>query len=98
MAGSPRDSSIVVGVCRWSLVVQEEIRVERGLNRLKRQWVLREIEAMEHVVGADIGVSQGRQLVVLLDKFQNASEIVGLMRNVMSLCLRRHYDHRQGEC
>src|ERR1700733_5328923 len=54
-------SSIVIGIQRRRLVVQEMGGVHRRWNRLKRQRRLGKVEAIRKIAGGSEGVSVGRR-------------------------------------
>src|ERR1700722_6403814 len=83
---------IVVGRGDGSLHRQEKILAYFCGDWLKSYRSLSQVETIREIVAAGIRISQRRQIVNFLNKFQDAAEIVGHVRDV-SLFRVRGYDN-----
>src|SRR5579863_469384 len=89
---SSRLALIVVWVGRRSLVVDEILAfVWRG--NLPEPIVPVKVEAIREIVSPGICISQRGQMVDLLDELQDATEVMGHVRDITLLCERS--DHNQ---
>src|SRR3974390_2575227 len=98
---SPRSgtSSLVIIGRKWRrLVAQKMAGVEGGVDGLKRQWRLIEIEAVGEIVGGlSIGVAERSESESSFDQIQDAAEIVVHVRNVLCLGVWRNDDQRHAK-
>src|SRR5215469_1543242 len=74
---------VVNGGVRRLLTVEEEVERILCRNRDERGWLLREVEAVHNRRGAHVGCAEASQPEVVLDKLQNAAELVLRFGNVM---------------
>ncbi len=70
--------------------MQEVVSVERRHDGLKGQRGLIVVKTIGQVVGLGIRIAQRSEAEILLDVFQNASEIVSHVGNVGRLRVRRY--------
>src|SRR5579863_8668535 len=67
---------------------------QRRRDRVEFVGPLVEVKTIRKVVGWRVGITQRSQCKSLLDKFQDASEIMPHVRNVASLGIGRDHDQR----
>ena len=56
--------------------MDEMLRLQRRVDGMKRYWLLLEVEAIHEVISIRVGVTKRKQIEVLLDETENATEVM----------------------
>src|SRR5579864_301908 len=96
-SGRGSGSLVIVRIAGWSSIVQEIARAQWGVDGVKGQRRLVEIETVGKVVGVGIGVPKRGKTKVFLHEVQDAAKVMIDVRDMCRFRVRGNHDQGHAE-